>query len=30
MPSGVKLLVLPGDNDIGGEGGEGMDGHITQ
>ena len=30
VPSDVKLILLPGDNDIGGEGGEGMRDTINQ
>ena len=30
VPSDVRVVALPGDNDIGGEGGDRMDGHITQ
>lgn len=30
IPRDVKLVVLPGDNDIGGEGAEGMVEHINQ
>ena len=30
VPEEVRLVVLPGDNDIGGEGGEGMQARINQ